>query len=160
MTVLTTTSDISYNGSAGQTAFAYNFRVDEKTDMVVTLDTVPVSQNDFTMTGLGSALGGTVTLTTPLILSAVVVLARQLDPTQEVDYQPFDPFPAETHEGALDKLTMLIQGNNASVARSLRFPVGDNANPILPDVANRNSKYLAFDALGEVVTIPGTNESP
>ncbi len=160
MTVLTTSSDITYAGLAGQSLFAYNFRVDEKTDMNITLDNVAVAQSEFTMTGLGSSLGGTVTLNTPLVLPAIVVLFRVLDLTQLVDYQPFDPFPAETHEGALDKLTMLIQEGNASVLRSLRFPVGDNANPILPDVANRNSKYLAFDGAGGVVAIPGTNESP
>lgn len=160
MTVLTTTSDISYDGLAGQASFSYNFRVDEKADMVVSLDSIEISQNDFTMTGLGSALGGTVTLVTPLLAPALVVLSRQLSPTQETDYQPFDPFPAESHEDALDKLTMLIQEGSTASLRSLRFPVGDNANPVIPNVENRNSKYLAFDGAGDVVAIPGTNESP
>lgn len=160
MTVLTTTSDISYSGLTGQSAFPYNFRVDDKEDMVVTLDFVAISQNDFTITGLGSAVGGTVTLVTPLAAPALIVLSRQLLPTQEVDYQPFDPFPADTHEFALDKLTMLVQEGSTSVLRSLRFPVGDNANPVLPDVATRNAKYMAFDGAGEVVAIEGTNETP
>ena len=46
-------------------------------------------------------------------MNASIVIIRNTDETQEVVYTPFDPFPAKTHEGALDKLTMLIQESRA-----------------------------------------------
>ncbi len=156
MTVLTTTSDIQYNGNIGQTTFAYNFRVDEKTDMVILLDDSEVAQGDFTMTGLGSSLGGSVILNTGLVAAVIVTLSRNIEATQEVDYQPFDAFPAETHEGALDKLTMLVQQTGASVLRALRFPLGDTASPVLPDVAGRALRFLAFDNSGNISLTLGT----
>ncbi len=160
MTLLTTISEIEYAGGAGQDTFAYTFRVDKQTDMNVEIDGAPVAQGDFTMTGLGSAVGGTVILNTPLPVPATVLLFRQVPETQEVDYQPFDAFPSETHEGALDKLTMLVQQISASVLRSLRFPVGDNADPILPDKATRLNKFLGFDSNGDATVLSGTTGDP
>jgi len=150
MTVLTTTSDIQYAGLTGQDTFVYNFRVDLITDMLPTLDGAPVAQGTFTMTGLGTPSGGNVVLDTPLVADAVVILARSVNPTQEVDYQPFDAFPAETHEGALDKLTMLVQQSSATNLRALRFPLGDGANPELPPVSVRADSTLSFDNLGNI----------
>ena len=150
MTVLTTKSDISYAGIAGQTSFAYDFRVDNKADMNVAIDGVAVSQAGFTMTGVGSALGGTVTLISQLTDSATVLLFRALPITQETDYQPFDPFPAETHEQALDKLTMLIQQSNSAILSAIRFPVGDDADPVLPIVTDRAGRSFGFDANGDI----------
>lgn len=160
MTLLTTLSEIEYAGLLGQDTFAYPFRVDNKTDMNVHIDTVPVAQGDFTMTGLGDANGGTVILNTPLVADATVLLFREVPLTQEVDYQPFDAFPAETHEGALDKLTMITQQNAADVSRSLRYPEGDTASPLLPDIPTREAKYLSFDSSGNVLMVSGTSTTP
>lgn len=155
MTLLTENSDISYAGLTGQDTFAYDFRVDLITDMGVTLDGVAVAQGDFTMTGLGNPAGGDVVLNTPLVANARVVLFRTVPPTQEVDYQPFDAFPSETHEGALDKLTMLVQQVERDTNLGLRFPAGDPASTILPDVAGRADLYLGFDSSGEPIALAG-----
>lgn len=40
---------------------------------------------------------------------AEIKVWRETPITQEVDYNPYDAFPAETHEAALDKLTMIAQ---------------------------------------------------
>lgn len=156
MTLLTDSSDISYAGLIGQDTFAYNFRVDNKADMNITLDGVAVAQGDFTITGLGNASGGDAILNAALLADVTVVLFREVPLTQEVDYQPFDAFPAETHEGALDKLTMITQQNGSSITRSLRYPVGDTTNPVLPDVPNRQDKFLGFDSNGQAVALAGT----
>ena len=41
--------------------------------------------------------------------AAEIKVWRETPITQEVDYNPYDAFPAESHEGALDKLTMIAQ---------------------------------------------------
>jgi len=160
MTLLTTTSEIEYAALSGQDTFAYTFRVDNQSDMNVEIDNVAVAQGDFTMTGLGNANGGSVILNTPLVANATVLLFRVVPSTQEVDYQPFDAFPSETHEGALDKLTMLNQQNSADVARSLRYPIGDTSNPVLPNAATRLNKFLGFDSSGDAVALSSTGGDP
>ncbi len=109
MTVSTTTNKIIYDGQLGQETFAYNFRVDLKTDMEVYIDGIIIPDSVWTITGLGNAAGGDVILNTPLVQDDSLTLLRSVDETQLVDYQPFDAFPAEVHEGALDKLTFLVQ---------------------------------------------------
>lgn len=156
MTLLTTAATIQYDGLIGQDAFAYNFRVDKKTDMNVLLDGSLMDQGDFSITNLGEPNGGVVTLNTPLSVEAVVVLARIVPATQEVDYQPFDAFPAETHEGALDKLTMLSQQNEDAIRRSFRFPIGDESDPVLPEATARSLLFLSFDAVGDIALVAGT----
>jgi hypothetical protein len=54
--------------------------------------------------------GGTVNFTIPHAAAIVQVeIARATPITQLVDYGDYTPFPAATHEFALDKLTMIIQ---------------------------------------------------
>jgi len=159
MTVLTTDTNISYAGVPPQDTFAYNFRVDKKTDMFVSLDGVDIGQGAFTMTGLGDSGGGLVILNVPLSLAATVILLRQVTATQEVDYQPFDAFPAETHEGALDKLTMLVQQNTQGLTRALQFPLGDSAYPVLPKKTDRADKILTFDSNGNILLASVTGGS-
>jgi len=127
MTISTTTNKILYAGLTGQDTFAYNFRVDQKSDMNVFLAGEIIPDGDWTITDLGQAAGGDVTLNTPLASDQSVTLLREVDETQEVDYQPFDAFPAETHEGALDKLTMLTQQLQEQLDRTLTASVDSPA---------------------------------
>ena len=50
-----------------------------------------------------------------------VVLRRNTAKTQATDYVANDPFPAETHESALDKLTIIGQDLQEQVDRSLKL---------------------------------------
>ncbi|MBZ4307778.1 hypothetical protein LAN33_26250, partial [Mycobacterium tuberculosis] len=40
------------------------------------------------------------------------------------DYQPYDAFPADSHERALDLLTMMAQQLKDASDRSMQYPVG------------------------------------
>jgi len=81
---------------------------------------------DFTVTGLGLDQGGTITLTAAGIEKAgtglALVMLRRMDFTQETDYRPHDVFPAETHERALDILTMICQELREMVGRAMIAP--------------------------------------
>ena len=64
--------------------------------------------------------GGTVTFTRPHPAGATgVVIGRDTEQTQLVDYQPYGPFPAETHEFALDKITLILQEHNFGIKLAL-----------------------------------------
>jgi hypothetical protein len=87
------------------------------------------------------------------------VIRRVISATQEVDYLSGDTFPAETHERALDRLTMLAQQNEASIARALVFPTSESTSGVLPTVTERALKILSFDALGKPVVVVPTTDS-
>ena len=77
-----------------------------------------------------------------------LVIYRDTDIVQETDYISGDPFPAETHERALDRLTMIAQEIGSGTDRSIKVPVGDSSSlsTVLPAAANRLDKFIVFDA--------------
>lgn len=154
MTVSTTESRIGYNGNGATTAFAFPYRFLTNTDLVVTLvraDTTQVVQTlntDYTVTGAGDDAGGTVTMVVPPATGQQLVIVRDVPLTQETDYISGDPFPAETHERALDKLTMISQRLNNLISRSIRLSDADLlvSSTILPSpIANAT---LVWNATG------------
>lgn len=113
MTVTTTTSSVSYTGSG--LTYAYPFRILEDSDLTVKVAGVTKTiVTDYTVTGAGDAGGGNVVLVSDPG-SSTVLITRTVPFTQTTDYVAGDSFPAETHETALDKLTMLCQQLNARI---------------------------------------------
>lgn len=158
MTISTTTSRTSYNGNGVTTIFSVPFRFFQNSDLVVQLVTVSTGASTtltltthYTVSGADSEAGGSVTMLTPPAVGQRLVIRRVITATQEVDYSSGDSFPAETHERALDRLTMLTQQGEEANSRSLMFPSGDTASGELPTVATRASKLLGFNSSGDLV---------
>lgn len=110
MTVTSQINSKSYTVSEGQTLFSYDFMVWEENDMVLTLDGAPYG-DPFTLSTLKDDAGGFLTLSVPITADQAgktLTMTRVTDNTQEHDYSAFDGFPAESHEGALDKLTLQL----------------------------------------------------
>lgn len=113
---------------------------------------------DFTLTGAGDENGGTLTLVSALTASYRIEIFVDPVPNQEVDYAKNDGFPAESHETALDRLTMLVRRALSLISRSLVQPDGDSAAiSTLPGKVDRASLYLAFDADGDPIASSGTD---
>lgn len=167
MTISTTTSRISYNGNGVTTIFAVPFRFFANTDLVVQLVTVSTGASStltlgthYTVTGADDDDGGSLTMVTAPAVGQRLVIRRVIPATQEVDYVAGDPFPAETHERALDRLTMLAQQGEEVNARALVFPAGDTASGEIPAVASRANRLLGFNAAGDlVVSAPASGSS-
>jgi hypothetical protein len=146
MTKESTLNILRYNGDGASTVFATP-PFDAAADLVVTLraadgaESVLALTTHYTLTGVGEATGGTCTLTTaPAGESSpgagdAEVLAIKLDPpiTQKVDYQENDPFPAATHEAALDKLTMICQSLDERLSRAVLVPLTSSEAPPSPE---------------------------
>ena len=65
-------------------------------------------------------MGGTVeTIGTPLADGGELLIVRHLDIVQETDYVENDPFPAETAENSLDRLTMICLQLQEQIDRGL-----------------------------------------
>lgn len=126
MTVLTTDNRRSYAGDGSTTLFAFPVFFLEEADVKVALrvndvETSPVFNVDYTVSGAGNPGGGSVTFMVAPASGATVVLFNDPALTQTVDYQDNDEFPAETHERALDKLTLVCQRITARLGRMLQY---------------------------------------
>lgn len=148
MTVSTTNNKKVYAGLATQDTFSYDFRVDAKADMNVYFDDVLQDSGDWSITNLGNPAGGDVVLTVPLAADTTIVLLREVALTQDVDYQPLDPFPAEVNEQALDKLTFLAQQLQEQINRSVVLPVSDESGTafVLGDPTDNDTRIPYYDA--------------
>ena len=159
MTVSTTTSKVSYSGNGSTTAFAVGFYFLATSHLKVVLraadgtETVKTLTTDYTVSGAGNPSGGTVTMVTAPASGVTVVIARNVPQTQLVDYQPNDPFPANTHEQALDQLTMEVQQLQEQITRALKLSLTNtmNSTEFTVDATTRALKVLGFDAAGELV---------
>jgi len=161
MTISSTTTKNSYSGNDSTTAFAYGFFIPASTDIQVivrsstgteTVKTEGTGSTNYGISGVGSASGGTVTFVTAPTSTETVVLRRSTAQTQGTDYVANDPFPAETHEDALDKLTIIGQDLQEQVDRSLKISRTNTmtSTDFTNSAADRSSKVLAFDSSGEI----------
>lgn len=117
MTVSSPDSSITHDCDGISTVFAVPFYFLQPTDLVVSLiDSDPAVEpvllvlgTDYTVAGAGVATGGAVTTISAYSVGDQITIERVVPVTQETAYQANDPFPAKTHERALDKLTMIAQ---------------------------------------------------
>jgi len=109
MTIYDTSNKINYVADGIATAYDYGFRVDDADYMEVYFDGELVTTGGYSVTGIGDENGGQVVFDVAPTLDVNITLLRNTDETQLVDYVPYDAFPANVHEFALDKLTMIVQ---------------------------------------------------
>jgi len=161
MTISSTTTKNSYSGNGSTVAFAYGFFIPASTDIQVivrsstgteTVKAEGTGSANYGISGVGSASGGTVTFVTAPTNTETVVLRRSTAKTQATDYVANDPFPAETHESALDKLTIIGQDLQEQVDRSIKLSRTNTmtSTEFTTSSADRASKILAFDSSGEL----------
>lgn len=109
-TVTTVATSIAYTGDGSTVAFPIPFRFITPTHITVSIGGVPQTYGThYTVVKSPSTPGGTLTMVAAPANGAAIVISRETPRTQEVDYRPNAPFPAETHETALDKLTLIAQ---------------------------------------------------
>lgn len=154
MTVSTQVSREDYTGNGVTTVFPYRFRIfNENSLNVVRTDTnghesTLLLNTDYTVNGVRSYSGGSITLISPLAINFKLAIVRQLPTVQETDIRNQGSFFPEVHEDAFDYLTMLIQQNDEALTRALLKPVGGGhyydaknqriinlADPLLPQDA-------------------------
>ncbi len=161
MTISSTTVKNSYSGNGTLDTFNYTFKIFADADIQVIIrdatatETVKTLTTHYTVTGAGSASGGTIVFTTGNIPTATetVVIRRASPQTQAIDYIANDPFPAESHEEGLDRSMMAIQQLQEEVDRSIKLSRTNTMNSTEFTVGNtdRAGKIFGFDSNGELV---------
>jgi hypothetical protein len=174
MTVSSSINQVLYSGNGTTVLFPVNYYFLQDSHLQVILvaangtETVQTLTTNYTVTGAGNEAGGSITMLVAPPTGTQLIIVRNVPATQETDYLANDPFPAESHERALDKLTMLVQQNKLESDRALKVPLAslpttDTELPI--PVGNKllawNSNASAivnFDP-ADVITITGQQNS-
>jgi len=130
MTVQTELRRVVQTGNGATSTFYFNAPVlglDDLDIYTVTTAGVQTLQTrggagtfDYTMTINASTKYATVTLNNNLTNGFKIVMLRSTAITQGVDYVEGDPFLAETHEGALDRLTIIATQLQEQLDRSVK----------------------------------------
>ena len=94
MTITAQTSKTGpYSGNGTTTVFSYTFEVKDEAHLVVTLadaagvETVQVLNTDYTVSGVGNANGGQITMATAPASTYTLTISRNVPITQEVDLE-------------------------------------------------------------------------
>jgi microcystin-dependent protein len=167
MTVSSTTTKVSYSGNGSTTVFAYTFKIFADADLTVIVRTdstgaevTKTLTTDYTVSGAGNVSGGNVTFVTAPASGETVVIKRNLALTQSTDYTPNDPFPAASHEDALDRQMFIAQQQEERFGRALVFPETDTASTTIPNSVTRADKFLGFDSSGNITALSSTGVTP
>jgi hypothetical protein len=158
MTVSSATQKVQYNGNGSTTVFAYTFKIFDQNDLTVIVrsatgtETVKTITTHYTVSGVGSAGGGNVTMLTAPASGETLTILREQDLVQELDLVENDPFPAQSLEDALDKLTFVVQQQGEELDRSIKASRTNTitSTEFTVSAANRASKVFAFDSAGEL----------
>lgn len=158
MTVSSSTNKVSYSGNGSLTTFAYTFKIFDEDDLTVILraadgtETTQTITTHYTVTGVGVASGGNVVFGTAPASGVTVVIIREQPLTQGLDLVPNDPFPAQSLEESLDKLTFMAQKHEEELSRTIK---GSRTNVIANSeftvsATDRANKLFSFDSSGNL----------
>ncbi len=158
MTVSSSTNKVSYAGNSSTTVFAYTFKIFDEDDLTVIIraangtETTKTITTHYTVSGVGNAGGGNVTMLTAPATGETLVIIREQDLIQELDIVPNDPFPADSVEAALDKLTFMVQQQQETLNRALKASKTTtiSTTEFTQSAASRANKLLSFDSNGDL----------
>lgn len=190
MTTEVQTPEKVYDGDGVSVSFAAPFRFLAGTlvvDVIAVDGTVTslVEGVGYSVSGGETDAGGTVTLTSGALAPAgsKLRIRRNTARKQTAEYDTNDTFPAETHEAALDRLSLITQEQDSTLdalqSRGLLVPDGSVAPAVdlvglldgdilqytsgklqrLPR-AGFAGKFYAGDASGKMVAASGTGNDP
>lgn len=137
MLVANEISKNQYVGDGSATEFAYTFPILDSTHIEVyrqlptetALDAKLVPAEEYTVEGAGVESGGKVVFKTAPFSGTKLSILRNVPITQLYQYQELDSFPAESHENALAKLTMICQGLDERLDRAIVVSPTDTVTP-------------------------------
>ena len=167
MTVSSINTKNSYSANGSLTSFTYTFPINTTAELQVIersangTETIKSLNSHYSITDNGSQ-GGQVIFNSAPANGVTVVLLRDTTLTQETDYIANDPFGAETHESALDKLTLQQQELQEELDRSIKLSRTNtmSSTEFTVGSTDRAGKILGFDTNGElsVTTTIGSNK--
>lgn len=156
------TPRVQYTAAAGQTAFDYPFPIFAQGDLAVDVNGTPlVLTTDFTLTGVGEDLGGTVTLLSACSEGDIVTIWRDTEIFRTTDVPQNGGWSSVAYNDEMDRTVAIMQELRDGINRSVRLPRTTAALPADTelDVATWANKYLTVDSDGNVVPAALSSET-
>jgi len=162
MAVSATATVVSYTGNGSTTSFAVTFPFQgtgSAAELEVVQRTIATGAEavlsyttHYTVTG-GSGSTGTVVMASAPADTVQIHIRRTTTRTQTVDYTANDPFPADTHELALDRLAMGMHEIQEELDRSFKVSRTNSITTpeFVDDASTRASKLLGFSSDGNTL---------
>lgn len=122
------------------------------------IDSHIMNSSHYMITGVGNPAGGVLTRLSNWEPGIVIVIIRDVPITQLHQYTQYDNFPAESHENALAKLTMICQELDEICSRAITVPVTSKKTPqewwkaIYDEIMHARDQVLAGLTLAGNVT--------
>lgn len=169
MTIAETTSQTrnNYTGNGSTTVFPFTFIVLEESNQALNRDytikviltendveTIQQEGTDYTVQ-LGTNGLGTVTFTTAPTATQSITFLSEIPRTQSTDYINIgtDKFPANSHEGTVDKLTLISREQDEAIDRSILLPESSTlTNVTIPVSAENADKAIVVNSAGDDLT--------
>ena len=168
MTVATQQSRVQYLTDGTTTTFAVPYYFFLATDLrvAVTNTTTDVTtvlnlNSDYTVSGAGAFNGGSINTSNILPAGSSLDISRvKIQLLQALDLVPNGVIPSQSLEATLDNLTMMVQQMADYLACTIQIPIdlNQNAQLILPPVAQRANMFMAFDNNGNATVAEGIDQ--
>lgn len=149
-----------HTGNGVTKTFAYGFTLLNAADLSVLVE--GVASTDYTVSGIGNAVGGSITFGTAPATGARVVLLLQIDIARATEYQNNGDLLATTVNSDFDRLWQALGVvNYLAGQRALRVPF-DEVLGELPDAAERANGVQAYDSAGQptIIDLPTLPVTP
>lgn len=147
MTITTNDDRDEYTASGGQTVFNYTFKIYESTDLNVYQTPAGQDFDDstdiitgYTVSGVGSESGGTITLNSGATNGDRITIVSDIPSSRTTDYQNNGDFKPVTVNEDFDRVVSLVKQVEGAVNRSVLFP--ESAQGV-------SSKTLPFPVSGK-----------
>lgn len=164
----TTSARNDYIGNGVNTNFSFTFEVLNEANsltgknyslkVLLTTSGVEAEQvedTDYTVTYDSSTRLGSITFTTAPASGVLITLLSDISLSQSTDYINIgtDKFPADSHEGTVDKLTLIARELQEQIDRSILLPESSTLSNVTIPVSSENaSKFITVNAAGDDLT--------
>ena len=159
MSFTTTANRNDYTGNGATTTYDYTFKILAATHLKVTVrdsngvDTLKSYPTDYTVTGVGSAAGGTIILATALPSGHKIAIVRWLPLTQPTDIRNQGGYFPDTVEDQLDRFGHEILQLQDQLNRSPQVPITEGTfSNALPSIESRAGTLMGWDANGAIAS--------
>lgn len=156
-------------GDSSTVAFAFGFRIDTEAELVVVLadsdgvETIQTLTTEYTVAGVGSPTGGTVTFVTAPATGETVVIYRAVPLAQTTDLANRKAVVPEVMEDTYDDIVRMVQDLNSRVRRAVLGKVTGAVQDLVFPEPDANA-LLGWNAAGtaletKIGTAPGVISS-
>jgi hypothetical protein len=163
--ITTTKFKERYIGNGSTIRFDFDFKILSETHLLLLIENASheilpelILNTDFTISGVGND-SGYIELSTPLPQNNILIIKRNIPIKQPTDFENQGGFFPETHEDALDLITMIAQQLQEENDRAVKIPETGNESLTFPAKELRKNTVLGFGGDGSIKLTPQAFDS-